>query len=534
MAAAAPEGPATLVVDFQDGLNASTILGDEAAAGVHLDWASAVSEDEALRSGTVENAAAAMAILKANPDVEAVEVAVPMRALGWSDPDDPLYPRQWNFPMIGAPVGWRVGGGAGVVVAVIDTGVSALPDLPAERLLEGRSFVPGTSSSADDHGHGTHVAGTIAQATNNGIGTAGVAPNATILPLKVLGADGSGRSDWIAAAIDEAVDQGAKVINLSLGGGHSDVIVNAVEKARKAGVVVVAAAGNSGEEGLGSPADARSAIGVSAVGPDDALAPYSTWGKGVEIAAPGGNKDQEGGGIVQATIDEQGGQQFAEWQGTSMASPHVAAAAAVLWGAGAQSADEVERYLFRGTQDRGDALKFGKGRLDVGASVRALLFARQGVLFLSGAGVTMALCWLAGLRGFGRMITVGFGGTVAGGLFLLPMLPMAPQGWATLLARPLMTWPGSFWAGCPLWQSFIWPVAIALLLGPSQRIGPLAMALCAGTGSWLLYGAAAGDTGLWWLPWDYDRIWLSGNGTLALLGALGVAGLQKLMRRGKT
>jgi serine protease len=530
VAAAPTDTPGPIVVDFVDGVSLDTIRASEAAAGVKLGLATAVSEDEALYSGDVDDPAAALAILRADPAVEAAEPVFEMEALGY--PDDPLYEKQWNFPLVGAPIGWRVGGGEGVIVAVIDTGVSALPDMPADRLLPGRSFVPGASTSADDNGHGTHVAGTIAQATNNGVGAAGIAPNARILPLKVLGASGMGRTDWIAAAIDEAVDQGAKVINLSLGGGHSDVIVNAVEKARKAGVVVVAAAGNTGRQGIGSPADAPAAIAVTAVGPDDALAPYSSWGKGVEIAAPGGNKNIVGGGIVQATVDKKGGQQFAEFQGTSMASPHVAGAAAVLWGAGAESADEVERYLKDGATTREDALKFGAGRLDIAGSVRRLLLMKQGVLFAVGGLLSLGLGLLGALPRGPRTAAMVTGALSAGGLFLLPLFPFPPSLWLRLLSTPFLTWPGPFWSGFPLWQSCLVPGGLALLLGPSKSVGPLALGFCAGLGGYMLYGAATGSTDLWWMPLGFDRTWLTINGSLCLLAGMAVAGMQKMRRKG--
>ncbi len=549
--------PGPIAVDFVDGTDLALVRQAADRAGVTLSFATPVSEDEALFVADASNPASALAVFLADPNVEAAEPVLEMTAfeeipevldaLGEQEalapstiapaprvfgyPNDPMYERQWNFPLIGAPVGWRVGGGKGVIVAVIDTGVSPLPDLPQERILPGFSFVPGAATAKDDNGHGTHVAGTIGQATNNGLGTAGIAPNVKILPLKVLSASGMGMSTWIASAIDEAVDQGADVINLSLGGGHSSIIVTAVEKARKAGVVVVAAAGNTGRQGIGSPADAPAAIAVTAVGPNDTLAPYSSWGKGVEIAAPGGDKTIPGGGIVQATIQKGGAQQFAEFQGTSMATPHVAGAAAVLLGAGAQSADEVERYLKTTADGREDPLKFGAGRLDLGSAVRALLLAKQGILFAVGALLTLGLGLLGGLPGRVRMVSLLFGGATAGGLFLLPLLPLPPNTWLGLLGRPFLTWPGPFWSGFPLWQSCLLPLGFAVLLGPSKALGPLALGFCGGIGAYLLFGAATGGTDLWWMPLGLDRTWLTLNGSACLLAGMAVAGMQKMRRK---
>jgi serine protease len=537
-----PAGPAPIAVDFVDDVDLDDVRAAARRAGVELAYATEVSADEALFSGQASDVEAALASFRADPAVESAEPVLEIRLeedvrpgtpepapriAGY--PDDPMYPSQWNFALVNAAAGWRVGGGRGVVVAVIDTGVSALPDLPADRILPGRSFVTGRPTAADDNGHGTHVAGTIAQATNNGVGTAGIAPNATILPLKVLSGSGMGLSTWIAAAIDEAVDQGADVINLSLGGGHSSIIVTAVEKARAAGVVVVAAAGNTGRKGLGSPADATSAIAVTAVGPSDTLAPYSSWGKGVEISAPGGDKRVPGGGIRQGTIGD-GGQQFAELQGTSMATPHVAGAAAVLLGAGAQSADEVERYLKAGAAAKDDPLRYGAGRLDISASVRRLILEKQGTLFGIGALLSLGLALLGGFPRGPRWAALLTGGVAAGGVFVLPFLPLPPNEWLALLGRPFMTWPGPFWSGFPIWQSCLLPLGLAFVLGPSRLLGPIALGMCGGVGAWLLYGAATRGTDLWWMPLGLDVTWLAINGTVTLLAGMAVAGMQKMRR----
>ena len=130
-------------------------------------------------------------------------------------------------------------------------------------------------------------------------------------------------------------------------------------------------------------------------------------------------------------------------------------------------------------------------------------------------------------RGFATIVGAG----IAGGFFLLPLLPLPPATWLSVLSRPFLAWPGHPWSGFPLWQSAILPFGLAFLLGPSRWLSPVALALCGGTGAYLLYGAATGDGDLWWMPFALDRAWLAVNGTLALVAGMGVAGMQKM--RGK-
>ncbi len=526
---AGADGPGRVVVDYVDGADPAEIAALEARHGLVLDWASPVSEDEALRVGAASDVDDLLVALRSEALVEVAEPEIMMAALEF--PDDPLYAKQWNFQAIGAARGWAAGAGRGVVVAVLDTGVSAYADLPAERLLPGRSFVPGTDSPEDDHGHGTHVASTIAEATNNGVGATGLAFSATILPMKVLGSSGSGATAGIAAAIDDAVDQGAQVINLSLGGGHSDILLLAVAKARAAGVVVVAAAGNTGREGLGSPANAMEVLAVSAVGPDDTLAPYSTWGQGVELAAPGGDLRRSGGGILQGVV-RNGSVDYQAFQGTSMASPHVAAAAAVLIAAGAQSADEVERCLKRGAEAREDPLRYGAGRLSVAGALDQLLLQRHGLRFAAGVLLTAGLSSLARLGLAAASVTSLVGGFLAGGLFFLPYL-LDPEVGATTttIARPLLAWPGPAWGGFPLWQSALLPFLIGFVVGPSLRLGFLGLACAGGVATSLLFGAATGAVDVWWVSGGFEQAWLSLNGTLALLIGMAVAGFQSMGRK---
>ena len=235
---------------------------------------------------------------------------------------DPGRAAQWGLDAIGAPLAWPVSRGAGVIVAVVDTGVAAAPDLDG-RILPGWNVLSGTDDATDDNGHGTHVAGTIAELEGNGIAEAGSAPDAQILPVKVLAADGSGTDSGIAQGIVWAVDHGARVINLSLGGpDRSQTLSSAVSYARAHGVMIVAAAGNEAGP-VDYPARFGGVVAVAAL--DRTLKPawFSNHGRQVDLAAPGVE-------IVQQTIDGAGGFTDESLSGTSMASPHVAGALALV------------------------------------------------------------------------------------------------------------------------------------------------------------------------------------------------------------
>ncbi|PSB57785.1 peptidase S8, partial [Chroococcidiopsis cubana CCALA 043] len=156
-------------------------------------------------------------------------------------PNDPQYGQQWNMRSISIESAWDETKGSGVTVAVIDTGISQVPDLKNTKFVEGYDFVNDKVAADDDNGHGTHVAGTVAQSTNNNYGVAGVAYEATLMPLKVLSAGGTGTTSDIAEAIRFAADNGAGVINMSLGGGgESEMMKEAIAYAQQKGVVVVA------------------------------------------------------------------------------------------------------------------------------------------------------------------------------------------------------------------------------------------------------------------------------------------------------
>ena len=287
-------------------------------------------------------------------------------------PNDPLYPYQWHFPMIQMSSAWDRSNGAGVTVAVIDTGVAyedygpyrQAPDLAGTAFVAGWDFVNGDSHPNDDDSHGTHVAGTIAQTTNNAMGVAGIAYGANIMPVKVLDSEGSGTTQWVADGIVWAVNHGAQVINLSLGGpAPSSVLEDAVNYAYENGVTVIAAAGNDNSD-VGYPAAYENCIAVGAVRYDETRSPYSNYGPSLDLVAPGGdldvdqNGDGYGDGVLQQTFNPvtKDYTDFAYWffEGTSMAAPHVSGVAALLIAHGdATTPDEVRAALENTAKDKG-------------------------------------------------------------------------------------------------------------------------------------------------------------------------------------
>lgn len=302
-------------------------------------------------------------------------------AYAFGVPNDQYYQYQWHMTKIGMENAWDVNTGANVTVAVIDTGVKqSLPDLANTTFVAGYDFVNNDNDPTDDQGHGSHVAGTIAQSTNNSIGCTGVAYNAKIMPLKVLSAQGTGSTSDIADAIYWAADNGADVINLSLGGSSSSsTMENAVNYAWNKGVVVVCAAGNDNVSTPFYPAAYANCISVSATDYNDNRASYSNYGSTIDIAAPGGDSgDNNGDGyddmVLQNTIGSNGdGYYF--MAGTSMAAPHVAGVAALIKSANSSlSNSDIKNILYNTAKDIGAAGKdnqFGYGLVDAYAAVQA-------------------------------------------------------------------------------------------------------------------------------------------------------------------
>ncbi len=305
-------------------------------------------------------------------DTEYIEANYQYKA--FEAPNDPDYSKQWNFRNINIEKAWDETKGEGITVAVIDTGVSEVPDLKLTKFVKGYDFVNDKEDAVDDNGHGTHVAGTIAQSTNNGYGVAGIAYQASIMPLKVLSGSGGGTIADIAESIKFAADNSADVINMSLGGGGASTMMEeAIKYAHSKGVVIVAAAGNEGRNTAAYPARYPDVISVSAIDAAGDKASYSNFGAGVDISAPGGS---ETGKIIQNTVDPSSGESvFVGFQGTSMATAHVAGVAALVRATGVEDPTEVSDILKQSSRKiQEDHLNhFGAGNLDADAAVQLAL-----------------------------------------------------------------------------------------------------------------------------------------------------------------
>jgi serine protease len=294
---------------------------------------------------------------------------------------DPRRGAQWNLDMIEADAAHSVTTGAGAVVAVVDSGVQAdHPDL-AGHIGPGYDFVQHDATPQDGNGHGTHVSGIVAAATGNGIGVESVAPGATIMPVRVLGDDGGGNTDDVARGVDWARTHGADVINLSLGsevplvgatGG--DAFDAAVHRALAAGIVVVAAAGNSGVPVCEQPAAKDGLLCVGAVDKRRQRSFFSSFGSGLGLVAPGGSGGSAAGMAGEDVLSTYKGSTYTELAGTSQAAPHVSGVAALLVSLGVRGQAAVKRILATATDlgAPGDDPEYGAGLVDARAAVAGL------------------------------------------------------------------------------------------------------------------------------------------------------------------
>ncbi|TFH65051.1 MAG: PKD domain-containing protein [Candidatus Zixiibacteriota bacterium] len=382
--------PGEIVVKFRDEvgkLQATTALADLGTSVISTNERLGFNQIRIPADKTVEEMVAAF---NARSDVEYAEPNYIAHA--FMTPNDPYYSYQWHMPLINMPAAWDQSTGIpSVIVAVVDCGVayenygvySLAPDLAGTAFVPGYDFINNDSHPNDDCAHGTHVAGTIAQTTNNNLGVTGIAFNCSIMPVKVLDATGSGSYTAIANGITFAADNGADVINMSLGGTYnSSAVQSAVIYAYNKEITIVCAAGNAGTSTLQYPAAYPQCISVSAVRYDRTYPSYSSYGSTIDICAPGGDVtvDQNGDGypdgVLQQTHDGSNYSNFGYYfyDGTSMASPHVAGVAALLISkaGGSMPPDAVRAALQNTAMDLGPAgwdQHYGYGLVDANAAL---------------------------------------------------------------------------------------------------------------------------------------------------------------------
>lgn len=489
-------------------------------------------------------------------------------------PNDELYTQQWNLEAISMPSAWEITQGQGAVVAVIDTGVTRVPDLGQTQFVAGYDFIDNDAQPDDLQGHGTHVAGTIAQSTNNVIGVAGIAYKAQIMPVRVLDANGFGTVADIAEGIRFAADHGATVINMSLGGrGSSQLMQEAVRYAHAKGVTIIAAAGNDSSDQVSYPARYAEVIGVAAIGPTGEKAPYSNYGGGVDLAAPGGAKTSEHPewGILQQTINRQNPQlaEFQYFQGTSMAAPHVAGVAALIQSQGITNPDAVREVLKTSAiAVPNDKLNYyGAGRLNATQALtpnrdRAgenplVLWLQDFVRYLNDNGYLNPRFWFDG-----------------GAVMLLPKALLVLGGYVVMILVRWWMAPKRFVGGLPLWLGVLWgsgglfalrglhimglphwPLQLVgsawpelgTAFSPSLSLNPIfasallplllvlfglgirswrwaIVGICAGIAAHLLLSGTLLYSGVQWLPWVWaGRSWLVANGAVSAVLAVLVA-----------
>ncbi len=372
--------PDQVLVKFKTGANAESIAADfdmtverETALGVKL---------LKVPAGTVKQAIAA---LRANPNVEYAEPNGIAQA--FVDPNDTYYSTcyntafygcvaQWNWPKIQANLAWDlVTGSTDVKVAVLDTGIdNSHPDLPPVALQ--KDFINNDDNAEDDFGHGTHVAGIIGALTNNGVGVAGENWSVSLMAGKVLDAYGSGTWESVANGITWAADNGANVINMSLGGSSSSTTLkNAVDYAWGKGVVIACSAGNGGSTTKTYPASYTNCIAVAATDKNDRKASFSSYGfSWVDVAAPG-DAVLSTMPNTPVTLNTSYGYKmnYDALSGTSMAAPHVAGLAALVWASGKCTTASCVRSRIEKNSDKlsGTFLYWRYGRINAYKAVSA-------------------------------------------------------------------------------------------------------------------------------------------------------------------
>ena len=282
-----------------------------------------------------------------------------------ADPNDPSFISQWHLPKIGSPQAWALTtGSTSMVIAVIDSGIDPHHSDLASKLVPGWNFVLANNNTADVLGHGTAVAGTVAAATNNGIGVAGVNWGSRVMPLVVVDTNDFAAYSDIASAIQYAADHGVRIINISIGGVNpSTALQSAVDYAWSKGAVVFASAMNDSSSARYYPAACNHAVAVSATDSNDHLASFSDFGPWITLAAPGTN--------ILTTVNGGG---YGYWNGTSFSSPIAAGVAALVLSVNPQMTNDALVALLKQTADPvGDPSYFGAGRINAYRAVTAAM-----------------------------------------------------------------------------------------------------------------------------------------------------------------
>lgn len=494
--------------------------------------------------------------LKKDANVKYAEPNYVYRA--YAVPNDPLYRVQWNLKKINMEKAWMRSTGKNVKVAVIDTGVAyenyqdfrILEDLKKTKFANPYNFVTDTPHANDDNGHGSHVAGTIAQSTNNSKGVAGIAFNSVIMPIKVLNSQGSGKLTDIADGIKYAADNGAKVINMSLGGPYgSDILEDACKYAKKKGCVIICAAGNDKGTNPNYPAGYKECVSVSSVRYDNQLAFYSTRGKSIDIAAPGGDitVDQNGDGypdgIMQNTLKDGNPQKhgYLLFQGTSMASPHVAGTAALMIAAGCKNPDKVIELLKKTAYKKGLNLEdgYGAGILDAEKAVNAAYGAgtfpfREELIILIMTVILVIIMknQLAKYHKSDEILSslpfiVGIAAGACGLFFLSKFMSNMGNPVLKMVCLGLTDWYIPFFGResflSLLFCSAVIPALLMFLSMPFKILRRLCIGIGLGTGASLLYAAfcAAPKIAVLSSFGAVENIWLFLNGAVCIALAYG-------------
>jgi len=538
-----------LILDFKDDVSKEQVHSFKEVYGVKLKWIKGfkVFEKLAVLKG-ITNPKRWVQKLSRSKILESIEpnyvLSITTASKRPVNPDpkdfnDPFYPIQWHMAQIGLFGASQISKGEGAIVAVVDTGVAyenhsgftQARDLKDTRFVSPHNFLNGSDHANDDHGHGTHVAGTIAQSTNNKMGVVGIAPAARIMPLKVLDGAGRGTIAAIAEAIKYAADNGAHVINMSLGGPMpSRALRKACKYALSKGSLPVWAAGNSGKS-VGYPARYPECMAVSAVQYDETITFYSSRGPEIEIAAPGGNirvdqnKDGYPDGVLQNTIysDQPAKDDYMLFMGTSMAAPHVAGAAALLVSAGVTHPERIRAILKESSRAKKNSQEYGSGLLDAEGALKTAVV-DTGWYRLLAALILGVLCLKR--RVLSLLHPLSLLGILAFGSGLFPLAgALSVDSLSGALCRPLPEWDILFFgvgAGNPFFRSALWALVLTGFFFHLKALRPFLQGAGFGLAGFLMVSAMFPAVDLAYVPevLSGEFIWYLVNAGLAGFVAL--------------